>query len=150
MAHTHDGERSMPKLIAVDPGLTTGVAMWDPEVEQRPTAVQYDVSGMHAFIHTTCMQGYDVYDIVCESFTISERTMKMTRQTWSLELIGALKYVSEIRGHTFTLQTPAAAKRFADNTRLRQIGWYVPGRDHANDALRHLFLYAVMKKIISL
>lgn len=136
-------------LLAVDPGLMTGIATWAPE-QAAPFAFELSLEQMYEFVRDTLVHGTTTYDIVCEAYTISERTLKSSRQAWSLELIGLLKWAAWNRGHSFKLQQASSAKRFADNARLKSVGWHVPGRDHANDALRHLYLHAVQCKIITL
>lgn len=136
-------------LLAVDPGLMTGLATWSPDAP-APVAFELPLENMYEYVRDTLVNGFITYDIVCEAYTISERTLKSSRQAWSLELIGLLKWAAWHRGHTFKLQQASSAKRFADNPRLKSVGWYIPGRDHANDALRHLFLHAVQRKIITL
>ncbi len=79
--------------------------------------------------------------VVCESYTVTPATIKLTREYAALEIIGTLRYLAEAHGRKFKLQTPAAAKRFMVESRLRNLGWWRPGEDHARDALRHLGLY---------
>jgi len=95
--------------------------------------------------------------LIVEDFIITAETLKKSRQTWSLEAIGALRYLVELFGDypipvddgrgliipriSMTLQSPSSAKAFATNDKLRNVGWYVPGKGHANDAARHLLVY---------
>lgn len=88
---------------------------------------------------------------------ITNETAKKTQQTSSLEIIGVLKwwyYQMDERSHVedsvFTLefQTPAAAKKFGTDFKLKNLGWWQTGEQHnykdandANDALRHGLLW---------
>lgn len=86
----------------------------------------------------------EVSDVVCESFTIAAHTAKKTRQYWSLESIGAIRWACMKAGVSFTLQSPADAKGFATDAKLKALGWYTPTKDgHANDAARHLLKRAI-------
>ena len=80
---------------------------------------------------------------MCESYVITASTLRKTRgENWSLESIGALRWMANKHRVEFVLQTPADAKRFADDRKLKAAGWYFPTPGgHANDAARHLMLY---------
>lgn len=136
-------------LVAIDPGLMTGVAVWTPETP-KPIGFELPIENFYEWVRDTLVSGFEKYDVVCEAFVISQRTVKGTAQPYSLELIGLLKWVCWLRGHTFSLQQASSAKRFADDARLKAIAWYIPGRGHANDALRHMFLHCVKEKIVTI
>ena len=87
--------------------------------------------------------------IVCEDFRITMQTAKKSAQPDALKIIGALDYLAFRDGAKFVLQTPADAKRFATDDRLRKAGLWTPGRRHANDAARHLFLYLCKKGLLN-
>jgi len=149
----HKGENTLTTsgcMIAVDPGKTTGIAMWDLEVGSAPYTAQLSVDEFFQWVRDTLVDGHLTHTIVCESFVISQRTVKGTSQTWSLEHIGLLKWAAWLRQHDITLQAASAAKHMVPNDRLREVGWYVPGRDHANDALRHMLVHAVRRGVITL
>ncbi len=81
--------------------------------------------------------------IVCEDFIFTTATAKKSRQTWSTEGIGVLRYMAARYQVSFIIQGPAAAKRFAIDDKLKAMGWYHPTPGgHRNDAARHLLLYA--------
>jgi hypothetical protein len=85
--------------------------------------------------------------LVVENFHITIRTGKLTRQHDALYIIGCLRYKANKDGHLFKLQNPSD-KQFGDDDRLKQIGWYSPGKGHANDAARHLLLYLLRYGVI--
>lgn len=133
-------------LIAVDPGKTTGVATWylDRAFEE-PMATQIEGSlDFCDYVHALLAGHYDDdIVIICEKYTINAGTLKKSRQYDPLEIIGTLRWFAHQYEIDFVLQSPAEAKRFATNDKLKKIGWYTPGRDHAADAMRHLLLYSV-------
>jgi len=152
MARTKGGVTSTVSdltLIGIDPGKMTGVAMWDASEGGTPHVMQLEVDPFFSWVNTTLLTGKK-YDIICEAFVISQRTVKGSSQTWSLEHIGLLKWASWRMGHMFTLQQASAAKKFSTNDRLKEFGWYTPGMDHANDACRHLLLHALKRGVVSL
>ncbi len=134
-------------IIAVDPGKTTGWARLNDagsfeSGEQSLYATVY-------FIHETMKQGVgSKLEIICEDFIFTKETLKKSRQIYSTEGIGALRYLTELYGVPYYIQTPAAAKRFSTDEKLKTIGWYRPGQGHANDAARHLLLHAAGEDLI--
>lgn len=83
--------------------------------------------------------------VVCESFV--PRPGVRTWQPDAIEMIGALRYMCFRRGVQLRLQSPAAAKSFSTNEKLKRIGWRPKG-GHASDAVRHLLLALVSDGVI--
>lgn len=136
-----------PTVIAVDPGLTTGWAALYPDGEFRSG----ETKGPYEFLRTVYRllkdQAFD-WTLVVERYTITPETIKKSRQTDALEIIGALKFFAKHYNTGWAMQTPAEAKSFATDAKLRRMGWYQQGLGHANDASRHLLCYAVRNKLI--
>lgn len=138
-------------IIAHDPGKMTGVATWygDEFLGSAQDDLLEVLNGTHkvlqeqdalTFIRTT--EPFEIV-IIAESYTITPATIRKSRQHYSLEGIGALRWMSHRFGAKFVLQSPADAKRFMTDDKLQKLGWYQKGRDHANDSARHLALYMV-------
>lgn len=127
-----------PIVLALDPGKMSGWAKFDTITEEF-TSGQEDYDGLCRLL----MQNtHASVDLVSESFIITVNTAKNTQATWSLELIGVARMVSRLyTGQDLVLQSPAAAKRLCSDELLKTLGWYKPGKGHANDAARHLGLY---------
>lgn len=88
---------------------------------------------------------------VVERYIITPATAKMSQQHDALEIIGALKFLTRKYGHgPLVMQTPAEAKAFSTDKKLRTVGWYNPGLPHARDASRHALLYLAKQGIIDL
>ena len=82
--------------------------------------------------------------LVCEGFVIRSNTSKLDAGAFSLttDLIGACRLLAHQAGIPFVRQTPAEAKSFATDDKLRRLGWYRPTKGgHANDASRHLLTF---------
>lgn len=146
------------RVIAVDPGKATGIAVftwipgeepilvWSGEVneEEFGQTIEQQIGGAMNPFHGHIEQDVEV---VCESFTINAETIKKSQAPFSLELIGVLKYIVRQRhafvgDKTITFQKPADAKSVFPNTKLQKLGyWHVGGEGHANDAIRHGLLY---------
>jgi hypothetical protein len=130
----------MRGLIAVDPGKTTGMAY--AQAGETPFAWEIE-EGQEApdWVAANVAPFPDAWEVVCESFVIGPNTMKKSRGNWSLELIGALRYICWKYDVPFTLQSPGDAKRFSTDAKLKRVDWWTPTKGgHANDALRHLML----------
>ena len=150
-------------IISVDPGKMTGVAEWiapgnDPK-EGTFESFEYTVEQFFDYIKTRIGEldslGYQVH-LVCESFLITVQTAKNTQATWSLELIGVLKFLAHLFGLPgVTMQTPSTGKTFGTNGKLKYLGWMRTGTidgvkyvGHANDAARHLATYGATRGLI--
>lgn len=134
-------------VLALDPGKMTGWASYDRETGEFLSGQTNFEETCRLLLHRVGGPSHDQLDLVCESFIITVQTAKNTQATWSLELIGVARMVSELYcQQPLTLQQPASAKRFSSDERLKKLGWYTPGKGHANDAARHLMLYMVARK----
>lgn len=136
----------MSSVVAVDPGGTTGIAVWSPTFGLTLTEHKPDA----AVDWLANLSWGDRKHFVVERYIITPATAKMSQQHDALEIIGALKYLARSHGHTLSLQTPAEAKAYSTDAKLKTVGWYKPGLPHARDASRHLLLYLSKQGIIDL
>ena len=147
----------MTVIIAIDPGKTTGVAMWCDSVGTLGhiltngfSSWQASVDEFHEFL-AKCTALTSVGDIhfVAESFIITINTAKNTQAPWSLELIGAFKFLASMWfNQKVTMQAPNIGKTFGTDAKLRHTGWYTRSAPHANDAARHLMTYAASRGLV--
>jgi hypothetical protein len=133
-------------IFAADPGKTSGWATWDGErIESGQAEPMALCERLTQWIPRHCALGALV---VYESYIITAATAQKSQQPWSLELIGAARWICHDTGQPFELQKPADAKRFVTDARLKHLGLWVPGEDHARDALRHLVLALAKRRLI--
>lgn len=124
------------KFLAVDPGKVSGWAAWD---HQGFVSGEFECQELLDFAWSMISGPFPPDLVVCESFIITAQTLKKTRgENWSLESVGALRWMCRQHQVSFKLQSPADAKSFVNNDRLKAVGWYKPGLGHDNDAARHL------------
>lgn len=133
-----------PHVLAVDPGKKTGLSLWHVD-DDRPEVTELSWPEFPAYVEEVTAKYERDLAIACESFTITVQTAKHTQAPWSLEGIGVCRYLAGKYGCELTLQAPSSAKLFSSDDRLRQLGWWTPGRGHGNDATRHLLLYVVTR-----
>ncbi len=133
------------RVIAVDPGETTGVAQFD-DLAGVETVDAWHVEGqMDAVEFVRDRMGWGPLNVlVVEEFRISSGTARKTRggSNTAIEIIGALRWIAHARGVPFVLQSPSDVMGFMTNDKLKRIGFYVPN-EHARDAVRHLAYYLV-------
>lgn len=135
------------KVLAVDPGGTTGFATWEDGL-WRAWAEPWEESC--ATIHRELAT--DVTRCVCESFHISTQTARKSTagSLQAIELIGIARYMARVYDVEFRLQSPSEAKMFATDAKLRALGMWTKGVDHPRDATRHLVLYLCNARLIDL
>lgn len=144
----------MKRYVAFDPGVATGVAQAFVEngaiiKHQAFELPQFEVC---RFALEAAIDRYDIdeVDFICETFTINQQTLRKTRQTASLEIIGVIKLATHEACIPLAMQSPGDAKRFATDKRLKKSGLWTPTKGgHANDANRHLFLRLVKHGLLS-
>lgn len=130
-------------IVAVDPGLTTGIAVWN---DGRFHSEENDDPMMTLLGLDFAIEKAD--HIVCENFVPRPR---VTWQPDALHIIGTLRYLCWRAQVPFHLpkQGGNTAKSYATDERLKKAGFYVPGKGHANDAARHLLKFLVRQNLIS-
>lgn len=128
-------------ILAVDPGTTTGFALWVPgtggpviwQVEGREQAYIDGWAYLSAWKTTT----------VVERYVLPPKNLN-SPQPDPFYVIGALEAFALSLGLEFVLQRPSDAvgpKTPYPNRVLKALGWYVPGTPHGLDATRHLAHY---------
>lgn len=139
-------------VIAVDPGLATGIAVVSRS-DDDVLVLEYsgELPPLDAAERFRELLGirFPESEVVVERFTITSATAKNSQAPWSLKVIGALEWIAwDTAGldpeREFVLQGPAEAKRLVTNEMLRRFGlWHRGGEGHANDAIRHaVYRYA--------
>lgn len=133
-----------PYIFSFDPGLMTGWALCKTDSMEVSSGELEIIPFLCLVDAWTAKLGVDL-DVCGERFTITVATAKKSQAPWSLEVIGAVKYLAWKHGcGEIKLQAPADAKKFATNERLRAMGWWTPGtKGHDKDALRHLMIRLV-------
>lgn len=125
------------RILGIDPGGTTGLASWNDgtwDVRQLPAAE------VPAYTREWISWPWaEELHVVCERFVPSSRAL--TFQPDALELIGYTRYLCQEKGISFTLQSPAPAKKLFPNPTLKTIGAYKQSTPHGLDAARHIALW---------
>lgn len=139
-------------LLAVDPGGTTGWATANHDTGVIDETGEMSPYEFECWAEALAQAWEGQLTIVCERFTIDQRTIKLSREGMhdALDQIGTLKYFSrKYCGRPLAMQE-VSAKDLFPNKWLKARGWYVTGGGgHANDALRHLAYRLKAEGVIS-
>ena len=131
------------KAIALDPGVTTGYAVGVIDEGKMLVVTgqeRWNHLGLYAFLEDNVP---DV--IVCERFEFRKKSREGL-ELFSRELIGVANLYAQLfmaPPHTLKMQNAmkdSPSTYFNDN-RLREDHIYKPGKDHSNDAARHLLYW---------
>lgn len=143
------------KILAIDPGGTTGLAWYNFHgydfYDTRPGTAMPRGFGPAAVQIDMLIAQFDPDLIVVEKFTINASTIQKSREgsNLAIELVGVTRFLAKQSGKPLEEQSPADAKNFVTDEKLRRIGWYVAGPDHARDALRHVLLASVRHGVVN-
>ena len=130
------------RLLALDPGLTTGVAEWHGGIFtswEEPDPMDC-LMKLDTLVHR-------MDEVVCENFV--PRPGVRSWQPDALHIIGTVRYFCHRERVPLSLPMPSG-KTFATDSRLKLAGMYVPGKGHANDAARHLLKRLVRLREVNL
>lgn len=124
------------RIIALDPGVTTGVAIYDIDTDR------YEFEQLPESLEAThdCLSLMSPDVVLYEDFKFRPNLMKA--ETYSLQVIGVIKLWCEQRFIEPALTPlPAEAKAFWTDDKIKALGLWTKGLKHAMDALRVLLLY---------
>jgi hypothetical protein len=135
----------MIQLLSFDPGGTTGVAYgeYDDTTGYKliwHNQIQGSLKGFLDF-HWDQLEPLKIDQIVCESFTLREGVYGADLSP--VYIIGALEALYPT---TEIIYQAPLLKPLCDDTRLKAMDLYTPGRGHAMDAVRHAIIYLRNKK----
>jgi hypothetical protein len=133
-------------LVCFDPGETTGLAVFKAaatnlslaEVDQLPTWNK-QAGDLALRPLTSCFDTTKPTIVVFESYQVYD--WKTEEHSWSqiptVQIIGAIKTVCQLRQIPYYQQTAQMAKQWATDAKLEKWGLYKSGMRHARDAIRH-------------
>jgi hypothetical protein len=133
----------MKRLLALDPGKTTGMSIWQYDAETPLTKIGHGQieGGVEGFLEYFYPSGmhmpWDV--IVSESFVLDGRTPNPD--------ITPLKIEGVLEAHAFRTGCQLRFQRnnfkaHVDDNKLKEHNFYVKGMPHSNDSMRHALAWA--------
>jgi hypothetical protein len=136
------------RVLALDPGETTGYTCFSCEGEQEGTnwidvvesgQVKTWPEGPMVNSLTHLIDHLKPTFVVFERYSVYE--WKAQTHSWSgvptIQIIGCLKTLCIQNRLSWHEQTAYEAKKFCTDEKLKQWGLYIEGQKHARDALRH-------------
>lgn len=130
------------KILAIDPGSASGVAM----LTGKNFTCGEIMGGHIPLMDFVWHKLHDLDAIVIERFNINSATHTKTRNYDALYAIGTTLWMGEYAHIPVTLQNPSVGKGkdFATHDKLEKLGWYMPSKGgHQVDASCHLLQYVV-------
>ena len=140
---------SVPNYVALDPGGTTGVCIFD-SVTGEITTYQLGPHTHHLDLWAL-LATWDPDVVICEGFEY-RNTARPGLVLVSKEYIGMAKLWCLLNNKKYVEQTAAMAKGFIPdkgpraNVVLKKLGLYSTAMKHANDATRHMVYWLVNGK----
>lgn len=134
------------KIIALDPGGTTGIAMTmlNTNTTKCGIIITQQLSGEHHSELYKFLVKESPNVIIYERFLFQNRKQKVVLD--SCEHIGIAKLYSQLTGKALAPQTAASAKNVWTDDKLKRLCLWEKGKPHAMDAVRHL-LYFVTSEL---
>lgn len=125
------------KIVAFDPGGTTGIACGDLDEERglMKVSAEQEVLNHNGLWNYMWTERPDW--IITESFEYRNRA-RPGLELISCELIGVIELYIQQYKSGYVKQTAAKGKGYFTDKILKRDGLYVPGIPHGMDALRHL------------
>lgn len=132
-----------PLLICLDPGETTGAAIFVDGRLTRATqietpTVKRSIPALTEFLDSVPLEGNKPI-VVFENYKIY--SWKTEQHTWASlhtpQVLGVIETLAYIRGWKTFRQMAQQPKQFCTDAKLKEWGYYKTGLRHARDAIRH-------------
>lgn len=147
------------RIVALDPGGTTGVAIYTHSADtasgafhnERIVRKQLGPDRHHVELwKLLTSENPDV--IVCESFEFRQFDKKDRHNIVlvSKEYIGIVELYCAMTGKEHKPQTASVGKAFWSDDKIKRLGLWVPGNPHSMDATRHLLHYLTFEMNLKL
>lgn len=136
----------MTRIMAFDPGRTTGVAFLHDNGGINTYELRQVIIGDKDLTHEFIFNDTAIarpHEIVYERFQYQRRP---NVDLYPVEVIGVLKMYTQKLDIPIKEQTPAQAKNLWTDSKLKTLGLWEPSQPHAMDALRHLLYYMTVWK----
>src|SRR5665647_325289 len=121
------------RVLGIDPGERTGVALVDVSTEQAPVLLMHEevYGGLSGFsVWWEDRPDYDV--LVCEDFLL--------RQGLHGVNLEPVRIIAFLEPYAPVMQPPAGRKKAVSDNALKRLGLYLPGEKQRNarEAVRHV------------
>lgn len=138
-------------VAGIDPGLVTGVCQLAVDEQGMISHVwsdELDMLGVGHWMKRLMVGrhcGGPQIQVVCEKFTITNKTASNSQAPWSLEVTGLVRWYTERYGFSLYQPRPSETMSLISNDVLKRAGLYVKG-EHARDAARAGLYWLIAQK----
>lgn len=139
------------RLLALDPGETTGVAYWQPD---RRTILlqQWETKNLGlSFLHLRDVIQSGIAQLYYEDYKVYDHKARdhVNNSLHTAQWIGGIRICSFLHGVPVTCLMASQGKAFWSDDKLKMCDVYSPGMQHARDACRHLLHHLLIAGSIS-
>lgn len=134
-------------LLALDPGETTGVAIWAPN-SNAIVLQQWDTKNLgHSFVYLSKVLETKQY-LFYEDYRVYDHKARdhVNNSLHTSQWIGCIKLAAFLHGKPVRCIMAQQAKTFWTDEKLTMCNVYAKGVKHARDALRHLLFHMTFTK----
>lgn len=125
-------------IVWLDPGQTTGLASYDL-VTGNFVSWQYSHEDLeHRFVQDLFPLYRDRMVIGYERYIVTSGGLKTSTPRHAIEAITIVRLLAAGADVPVLKPQPSSARKLGSPVMLRRLGWYKPGKVHANDASQHL------------
>lgn len=146
-------------IVWFDPGLTTGAAWVDlestafgsAEYTAAPipgTKDDYAHIELEEALTAMCAKHAPRMAVGWERFIETSKNPGREAK-YSNDAIAVIKHQARQAGVPMLKPVPSSSRKLGQPAWLRRLGWYAPGKGHANDAAQHLLRWALCQRPIS-
>jgi hypothetical protein len=140
-------------IVAIDPGGTTGLAVWNSLTNSHPILTQFEFSQLTGDHHhdlwvfllqwsARAEQFRTPFHVVYERFEFQKEKQREGLNYDAKEYIGIVKLFRAKYGPAVHLHDQSRGqKTFWSDEKIKTLGLWQNGRRHAMDALNHLLYY---------
>jgi hypothetical protein len=131
-------------LVWADPGLLTGLAWFDLD-DGTFSSWQYDYRDLDKQLRHLVERAGPRFALGYERFIVTSGGARTSSPEHALRAVKVIEDVAALKRVTLLAPQPSSARNLGQVVYLRRLGWYKPGRGHANDAAQHLLAHLLKK-----
>ena len=136
------------RILALDPGETTGYAVFDGVFFDRLGQINTGHVDTSVIPLRKLLQDINPNIVVVEEYRVYAWRVK--QHSWSIlhtpRLIGCIETICEIHRKPIAMQGAGIVKQFVTDDKLKNWGFYIKGQSHARDATRHACYFIIFNK----
>lgn len=125
-------------VLWFDPGETTGYAMYDIRRDEF-RAGQLTLTGVGEMLTSLVHDQAVELAVGYERFIVTDQGSKYASPEYPLKVCGIIDWLVYHHRYTMLKAMPSSSRNLGrDGGKLHKLGWWTPGKVHANDAAAHL------------